>query len=304
MNLSRSCIATPFLYQNLSKGIINTVSLNFQNEKEFEKLLIGEYIRLGSIEQVFHTHKFTLPISFASYHRLLNKKHIVKSAGPNSKLSESLNFLSQLSDYKVPLERVYHKHAPTSMQVSTNTLHRMLHYIRLGLTRRRGTALLVSPESNLDTYLLAQDKSLTNSDLGRAGDFSLPMSHSRGDEKANDSIARVLQQEMFSDETCEGSFPWDLLPKDPKPVMYINIADIKVSVYRLILPDGMKDFSSFRLDNYSFFDQNTASKLKLRPGVGDIIKKFEEIRFLPQTQVVPEFDSTLNAILYAWCSKI
>lgn len=280
------------------------MSLEFKSEKDFERLLISEYIKHGSIEQVFSSHKYTLPISFASYHRLLNKNRVIKSAGPNSKLSESLHFLSELSNYKIPLERAYHKHAPASMQVSTNTLHRMLHYTRLGLTRRRGTALLVSPESNKNIYLLANDKSLTNPDLGQAGDFSLPMSHSRADEKPTDAITRVMQQELYCDRLCGGNFPWELIPQDPKPLMNIHIADIKVTVYRIIIPDGMLDFSSFRLDNYSFFEPEKVTKLKLRPGVEDIINKYQEIRFLPTTQNIPEFDSTLNATLYAWCSKI
>jgi hypothetical protein len=280
------------------------VSVITTKEKDFEALLISEYIKYGSIDQVFSAHKYSLPISFASYHRLLNKYKIIKSAGPNSKLSESLNFLSQLSDYKIPLEKVYHRHAPATMQISTNTLHRILHYTRLKMTRRTGAALLISKESAPDMYLLGKDQSLNNSALGQTGDFSLPMTHSRADESSSESIIRVMQQELFLSETSLGKFPNNLISNENNPIMYINIADIKVSVYRLILPDSLCNFSSFRLSDYQFLSATEVASKKLRPGVGDIVKKFEEIRFMPVGSEIVDFDSTLNATLYAWCSKI
>ena len=72
----------------------------------FEQFLIREYLRLGSINKVFKFHKYNLPISFAGYDRLLSKYKVVKSAGPNSKLSESLYILSQLANYKISLEKI------------------------------------------------------------------------------------------------------------------------------------------------------------------------------------------------------
>ena len=280
------------------------MSLQNNNEKEFESHLISEYLKYGSIEQVFSVHKYSLPISFATYHRLLNKYKIIKSAGPNSKLSESLNFLGQLANYKLPLERAYHKYAPSSVQISTNTLHRILHYTRLKITRRTGAALLVSRESDKNKYLIANDLSLHNPELGKSGDYSLPMTHSRENESISDSITRVMQQEMFTKETTMGLFPKELVPDDINPIMYINIADIKVSVYRLVIPDSFENFTSHKLTNFQFATNKEIQKLNLRPGVGDIVKKYEEIRFNPQNSEIIDFDSSLNAKLYAWCSKI
>ena len=146
---------------------------------DFEKKLLTLYLKHGSIEQVFNVTNYDLPVSFATYHRLLNKFGIVKSAGPNSKLSESLHILSLINNYKVPLEKVYRKYAPQTLKVSTNTLHRIMHHVRLGVTRRCGAALIISTESKKDKYLIAQDISLNSAILGQSGDFSLPMGHTQ-----------------------------------------------------------------------------------------------------------------------------
>ena len=277
---------------------------SLSKEQLFDQFLISEYLKHGSIEKVFSVHKYDLPLSFATYHRILNKYSIVKSAGPNSKLSESLDLLSQLANYKQPLERIYHRHAPASIQVSTNTLHRMLHYVRLKVTRRVGTALLISHESEPHKYLLGQDQSLSQANLGQPNDFSLPMTHSRMQDKPVSAIKRVLQQEVFTKQTISLNFPQDLKLDNLKPILYINIADIKVAVYRLLIPDHYTHFESFKLHHYQFLSSEEVQKLKLRPGVGDIIKATEAQRFQSVVEEAPEIESTLNALLYAYCSKI
>lgn len=275
-----------------------------QKPTEFEQKLITEYFKHSSINQAFKFNKYNLPLSFASYHRILKKYQIIESAGPNSKLSESLDFLSKLASYKIPLEKLYHQYAPTQIQVSTNTLHRILHHVRLKVTRRVGTALLISQEGNLDRYLFAQDTSLNDPKLGSNMDYSLPMTHSKMQESAKKSILRVIQQEVFTDLSINNKLPTGIIPQNPKPVMYINIADIKVAVYRIVLPMSHLKYSSFRLTNYQYFKIDEISNLILRTGVEDILKKYEEIRFFPKTDKIPEFDSTLNNLLFAWCSKI
>ena len=264
---------------------------------EFEKNLISLYLRHGSIEQVFNIKNYDLPVSFATYHRLLNKFGIIKSAGPNSRLSESLHVLSLINNYKVPLERVYRKYAPHTLKVSTNTLHRIMHHIRLGVTRRCGAALLISHESSKDRYLLAQDVSLNNPSLGEPGDFSLPMGHTRMQDNSTTSITRVLQQEVFTNKCLDGSFPFNLISKNAKPIFFINIADIKVAVFRLIIPDKYNDFSSFKLQGHCFKNQNELQAIKIRPGVGEIVEKYEELRFAPQSNTEIVINSKLNLAL-------
>lgn len=269
-----------------------------QPHLEFEKNLISEYFRLGSINKVFQQHKYNLPISFASFDRVLSKYGVVKSAGPNSKLSESLFILSLLANYKIPLEKVYHRFAPKSIQVSTNTLHRILHYTRLGLTRRQGAALIISPKGKPHQVLLGKDLSLTKSSLGNRGDLSLPMGHSKIGEPIKDTIARILQNEVFTDKVINKTFPWEVIPEHIKPVMYINIADIQVSVYKLELPQNLNQFSSFKLTKQKYTRLDNLPKSSFRPGVKDILNHYSNLRTNNYSETLVH-DSELNAKIYA-----
>ncbi len=269
-----------------------------QPHPDFEKNLISEYFRLGSINKVFQQHKYSLPISFAGYDRVLSKYGVVKSAGPNSKLSESLFILSLLANYKIPLEKVYHRFAPKSIQVSTNTLHRILHYTRLGLTRRQGAALIISPRGKPHQILLGKDLSLTKSSLGNRGDFSLPMGHSKIGEPIKDTIARILQNEVFTDKVINKTFPWEVIPEHIKPVMYINIADIQVSVYKLELPQKLNNFSSFKLTKLKYTSLDNLPKSSFRPGVKDILNHYSNLYTNDYSETLV-YNSELNTKIYA-----
>ncbi len=236
----------------------------------FEEELVSEYLKHGSIDRVFKLHIYNLPISFASYHRLLNKYKIVKSAGPNSKLSESLHVLSLLNTYKLPLERIYHRYTPASLQVSTNTLHRVLHNIRLGVTNRVGIALLISHIDSPNKFLLGQDESLADPRLGHKGDWSLPMGYTREQDSFRKGIKRVLQQEVFTQQTIYNIFPKKIIPKNPQPIFSVNIADIKVYVFEIVLKDNYQ-FSSFKLNNFNYYNHQEINNLKARGGVKDIL---------------------------------
>jgi len=247
-----------------------------ETEKKFEKHLVSEYFRLGSIDKVIKDHKFSLPISFAGYHRILNKYKVVKSAGPNSKLSESLLILNLVANYKTSLSKIIQNHVPRSIRVSSNTIHRILHNVRLGLTRRQGTALLITKKNHPYEILIGQDISLIDPMLGKSGDYSLPMGHSKLGEDPRTSIIRVLQQEVYTDHVINGCFKSSIVPKHLKPVMFIDIADIKVSVYHLELTDRYT-FSSFKLKNLSFSPISNFNSLTLRPGVSEIVSNYQKI---------------------------
>lgn len=273
----------------------------FASNADFEKHLVSEYLRYGSIDQVFKLNQYNLPISYAGYHRVLDKFGVIKSAGPNSKISESLYLLTLMANYKIPLEKIYRKYAPTTIKVSTNTLHRILHCVRLGLTRRQGVALLIENKTDKGKYLVGSDISLNNSVLGERGDLSLPMSHSKLGEDPRLSILRVLQQEVFTQSVLTHNFPVNIVPEHPKPVLYINIADIRVSVYKITIGSSFK-FSSHKLKNHSFMDLNKISTSQTRPGVVEIISNFEEHKDKNPNEVI-EIDSNLNTNLLAY-SKI
>ncbi len=263
---------------------------------DFEKFLVTEYFKHGSINKVYSTHHYNLPISFAGYHRVLTKFGVIKSAGPNSHLSESLRILAKLATYKIPLEKAYHQYAPSSIKVSTNTLHRILHYIRLGLTRRQGTALLITQVGKPDAFLTGVETHRPNSALGQRGDLALPMGHSKTGEDPKDAIARVLQQEVFTDLVTNSMFPWEIIPSHPKPVLFINIADIKVAVYHLELLDIFQ-FSSFKLSQLQYRDLKEISCHPLRPGIEEICQKYLTQGFDLKSPVIPEFISSLNLAL-------
>ncbi len=266
---------------------------------DFEKYLIDEYFRLGSINKVFQEHRYDLPISFAGYDRLLTKYGVVKSAGPNSKLSESLYILKLMADYKTSLEKIYHQYAPVSVRISTNTLHRILHYMRLGLTRRQGTALLVSPKNNPNKILLGNDISLNNSVLGNRGDLSLPMGHSKTGEPIKDAIARVLQNEVFTKKVVSGFFPWEVVPKHAKPCMYITIADIQVAVYKIFIPSNNSVFSSHKLKNLQYYDIDNLPPGDYRPGVMEIIKHSRDGNLAENKGKTLSFTADLNKTIFA-----
>lgn len=263
---------------------------------DFEKFLLTEYFRLGSINRVYTAHRHNLPISFASYARLLSKFHIIKSAGPNSRLSESLDILSKLSSYKIPLEKIYHHFAPKSIRVSINTLHRILHYTRLGLTRRQGTALLITSPDFPSCFLTGRETKNPNSQLGKKGDLAIPMGHSKLGESPQDAITRVLQQEVFTQQTITGNFPWKLIPEHPKPAMFINIADIKVAVYHLTLLVELP-FSSYKLGRLKFRPMAAIEEQSTRPGVSEICQKFQNQKTKVDQNSLVAFNSNLNLAL-------
>lgn len=274
------------------------MSTEYLQAAEFDEFLISEYFRLGSIDRVLKHHHYSLPVSYASYHRVLIKFGVVKSAGPNSKLSESLYILSLLANYKIPLEKIYRKFIPLSVKVSLNTIHRILHFVRLGLTRRQGVALLLESETEAGNFLVGNDISLNNSLLGNKGDISLPMGHSKTGEDAKQSILRVLQQEVFTNSVIKRIFPADLLPNHLRPLMFIDIADIKVAVYHIKINPQLT-FSSFKLQNLHFAGKQELLGKKLRPGVRDILCAYSDIQ-AKSFEEVPSLVSELNQEILAF----
>ncbi len=260
----------------------------------FEKQLISDYLRYESIESVFKKYKYNLPISFAGYARLLSKNNIVTTAGPNSHLSESLFFFSLLKEYGGSVSKLHQK---LGIKVSTQTLHRILHNIRFGVTRRFGTALIIEDTQDTGSFLLGQDNSLQGR-LGKRGDWSLPMSHSREQDSHYTGILRVLQREVFTNQTINENFPYEVLKQNLSPIFSINITDIKVRVYHLKIDRSKYNFSSFKLDQHQFFSTNDLNNLPTRPGLKEIIQNFIHLN------IAKNLTSNLNsAILKSYMIK-
>lgn len=266
------------------------MSTNFpvNNELEFNKFLVREYLKFGSVDEVFHYHQHSLPISYAQYQRILDKWNIIKAAGPNSRLSEVVNFLSHMVHEQVPLDKLYKRMPPTFM-TSAVTLYRVLSYIKEGITRRLGTGLIITPFDNKKKVLVGMDVSTPRKELGKPfGSISLPMGFSKINEKREDSILRVLQQEVFSEQAVEKKLPANVIPNRPKPFMYLDIADVRVEIFQIKLPkklSSLSNFQSFKLQDYKYlnleYDDLAKDKSNFRAGVREALtgyKKYLELK--------------------------
>lgn len=241
-----------------------------KNERKFNEFLVSEYLRYGSVDEVLKVHKHSLPISYAGYQRVLDKWDVVKAAGPHGKFVEAINFLSQMIEEELPLETIYKK-MPPSFKTSAVTLYRILTYVKEGITRRVGTALVITPYQSKNRVLVANDISTPRVELGKPyGSLSIPMGFSRKRDDKRANIRRVLQQEVFVNETINKNFPEEVIPEKLEPFMYIDVADVRVAVYHLNLPKKLSNtnaFSSFKLERYKFMDTKK------------LIKEFENIYF-------------------------
>src|SRR3989344_942830 len=232
-------------------------------EIEFYKPLVASYLKYGSVDKVFTDFAHDTGVSYPHFHRILKQWGIIKSAGPQSRLAEAVYFLTALAKDNLPLETLY-KTMPPSLQISAVTLHRILSYVKRGLTRRRGTALIVSPESNPTLALIGRDISTPRPEIGKPfGSLSLPMTYSKRTESAQDSILRVLQQEVPATLSVARRLP-SLIPDDPKVVVMIDIADVRVRTYQVIIPDNLID----KLDSYKLTDLTFVPLTEIAASVG------------------------------------
>jgi hypothetical protein len=226
-----------------------------EREARFNRERVKEYLKYGSVDEVYRMNNYDLPISYPGFHRLLDKWGVVKSAGPNSLLSEAIAFMMLLSDRQVPLESLYRR-LPDKFKTSMSTMHRILHNVKEGIVRRVGTAVVVTVEGSPGKILVGDDVSTPRIEYGKPfGSLSVPMTFSKQDEDPRLAILRVLQQEAFSEEVVNKTFPYHLIPQKPKPFMHFDVADIRVSVFSLtVKADQLKKYppSSDKLENLHF----------------------------------------------------
>jgi hypothetical protein len=266
--------------------MVENISDPEKKRLEFDKFIVREYLRYGSVDEIFKRHDYNLPISYPDAHRLVRRWGIIKAAGPNARLSEALEFLTILSQERVPLENLYRR-MPPSFQTSMSTLHRILSHIRHETIRRVGTALVIAPEGNPNLVLVGNDVSTPRPELGKEyGSISFPMGYSSRVETIRDSILRVLQQEVFTEMAVEKRLPLKIIPDLPQPFMYLDIADVRVAVYHLALPKSLvklENFSSYKIvdHRYLHIGQLADGKVegyKLRTGLQEIALGYEDYR--------------------------
>jgi hypothetical protein len=80
--------------------------------------------------------------------------------------------------------------------------------------------------------------------------------------------------------------------------MYINIADVQVSVYKLELPQKMVKFSSFKLSNLKYIDLENLPNASFRPGIKDILSQYANLQTSKSTKTLV-FNSELNTKIFA-----
>lgn len=254
-----------------------------EREEIFNKEIIGEYLKYGSVDEVFKRHGYDLPISIAGYYRLLDKWGVVRAAGPNNKLAEAIEFLEELALEKIPLERLY-KRMPPSFKTSAVTLHRILSHIKKGVIRRAATALVISSERDPNRILVGRDVTAPRLEYGKYyGAFSVPMTFSKRNESKERSILRVLQQEVFSKQTVERNFPYEVIPDEPEPFVLLDVADVRLAVYHLALQGRQAEkeqFHSFKLVEYDYLDRAEIEERagEFRVGVAELVKFYEKYK--------------------------
>ncbi len=265
-------------------------------EPEFSQFLVREYFCLGSVDEVLKHYKFSLPVSYATYQRILDKYGVVKKASASGRLSEAIDFFEHLIKDSINIEELYKK-TPYSFRTSLKTLYRIYSYMKEGLTRRVGVALVISPYNNPKKILLGRDISTPSLELGKKyGAWSLPMGFTRKRDSRKTGVIRVLQNEVFTSMVCDGTFPYSVIPDTLEPFMYLDIADVRVAVYNLVLPKRLSEvnqFSSYKLESYKFFDIEESVSIKgARMGVVDIISGYRRyLKYLSKNLTVNPLQS-------------
>lgn len=255
-------------------------------KKYSDNWFLNLYMKYGSVEEVFNKYSEYLPISSATFHRKIAKSSIIKSAGRQASLVEVLCFLEEKAlAPNMPIERIY-KMMPIRFQTSLVTIHRIYSALKTSLIRHEGVALVITQPDNIKNILVGFE-SKGNSKYGKIiGDLSLPMGFSKKGEETSDSILRILQQEVFTKLSIENKLSIEIR-KNIKPFMFLDLADVRVKVFRIILPKNLtnlSNFSSYKLTNHHFLDINDLLKSKdYRQGVSEILNVYSQ-KFIKRFQ--------------------
>lgn len=263
--------------------------------QEFERFIVSEYLRYGSVDEIFRANRDrSLGITPPGVYHILNRWGVVRSLGrSNTPLTESVEFLVKAVEDKVPIETLYRK-MPPSFQPTIATLHRIYRESKKIVkkemqerkTRRQGTALVITSEETPYKVLIGRDVSYTRPDVGKPyGSLSLPMGFSKKDE-GEKALLRVLQQEVFSNMLLDNPSRFNRFAAElisgKKPFMFLDIADVRVSVYDIELPKSVSDevsFSSLKLRNLRYVWVDEIPELKnegqlLRSGMEEIAEGY------------------------------
>lgn len=265
---------------------------------DFERFIVSEYLKYGSVDEIFRANRFkNLGVSYPGVYHILKRWGVVRSLGRASlPLTETLEFLVRAIEGKVPIQTLYRR-MPPSFQPKLATVHRVYNEtkklfkeeveIQERKLRRVGTALVITPDWDESQILVARDVSPSRRDIGKPyGAISLPMGFSKRGEGQR-AILRILQQEVFTGKLLENPKEFNQMALELieglKPFMFLDIADVRVSVYHLPLPDRLSspgNFSSFKLKGYKFVETGEIIEIGegvlVRQGIKEIVMGYRE----------------------------
>lgn len=230
------------------------------DEQRFYRDLVALYLKHGSVERVFSECCDNIPVSYPEYHRILDKWGIVKNIGrKNSTFSEVITFFSKLVLEDLSVEKLYKK-MPYDFETSLATIYRIYGLIKRGITRRCATALIISPQDCHELVMVGNDVSTPRLEIGKPfGSLTYPTTFSDKSDNYQQSVLRVLQQEVFTKMSVSKRFPYEILDQVKKPFAFVDIVDVRVSLHRLILPYNLsqiENFTSYKLKDQRYIHIN------------------------------------------------
>ena len=295
---------------------------------EFERFIVSEYLRYGSVDEILRANRFkNLGVSYPGIYHILKRWGVVRSLGrSNLPLTETLELLVRAIEGKIPIQTLY-RGMPPSFRPRLATVHRVYNETKKLVKqeveikerkniRRVGTALVITPGWDSRQILVARDVSPARGDVGKPhGSLSLPMGFSKMGEREK-AILRVLQQEVFTGKFLESPAEFNKkasgLIDGSEPFMFIDIADVRVAVYHLVLPPELSspdNFSSFKLKGFKFVDAEELlhpdDVVLLRRGMKEIAQGYKEYgarlaeELEPQPFYVDSFFNQRVALLVA-----
>lgn len=251
-------------------------------EDGFEAFIVEEYFKCGTAPGVLRRHGFGIGMSDTGIQHVLNRFGVVKIAGrPGVSITESVLFFEAMLREGASVGGL-HSELAEHIDGSESTYWRLFRHMKEGTTGRRGTALVITPYDNPELVLIGTDISPARPELGRPPNYtSYPMGFAGKVENAHTSVARILQHEVFTRKVIERGFPWEVIPPEPEPFMYVDIVDVQVATFHLRLPPGLcgtDNFESFKLVDYKFVPIQSIIKgvagLKLRVGMTEIARGY------------------------------
>lgn len=244
-----------------------------EQESRLRGELVWDYLHCGSVEAMSDRH----PFSPAQIHRILDEYGVIKSVGRNkSSLGLALYFFTRLVQTKLPLETLYHSYMTGRFRerISKSTLHRILYRIKQGLIHSYGTALVITPAGEPDLVLVGNDMTIPDSRIQKQqGALSTPMCYAQWGEQIEETVARVLQQEVLGRTVVNREFEDIFNRLSYQKITTLKIADVEADVWHLELPRIFIDrLSSPKLQNLRFVEVGELARQKpvnflVRPGV-------------------------------------